>query len=175
MTQIHSPETVNSNTKFVAAEIQRILAGKLFDTYQLQFLPSQTIIVSKNTGIILNVESTNPNDLDPSQMSSGNTIDLRHLTILPGFVDTHVHCKCLFCGISTDVEFLTGSFPAFLRGNIMGRPDYKREPCGENRPGHRPCTQNPFVWLHNRKVCFESSILSFNGLSNEQGSWNRRR
>ncbi|KAJ4476822.1 hypothetical protein C8R41DRAFT_904808 [Lentinula lateritia] len=97
MTQIHSPETVNSNTKFVAAEIQRILAGKLFDTYQLQFLPSQTIIVSKNTGIILNVESTNPNDLDPSQMSSGNTIDLRHLTILPGFVDTHVHCKCLFC------------------------------------------------------------------------------
>ncbi|KAJ3861454.1 hypothetical protein EV359DRAFT_47143 [Lentinula novae-zelandiae] len=97
MTQIHSPETVNSNTKFFAADTQRILAGKLFDTYQLQFLPSQTIIVSKSTGIILNVESTNPNDLDPSQMSSGNTIDLRHLTILPGFVDTHVHCKCLFC------------------------------------------------------------------------------
>ncbi|KAJ3891481.1 hypothetical protein GG344DRAFT_76878 [Lentinula edodes] len=84
MTQIHSPETVNSNTKFVAADTQRILAGKLFDTYQLQFLPSQTIIVSKSTGIILNVESTNPSDLDPSQMSSGNTIDLRHLTILPG-------------------------------------------------------------------------------------------
>ena len=27
-------------------------------------------------------------------ISKGDVIDLRGLTVLPGFIDTHVHCKC---------------------------------------------------------------------------------
>ncbi|THU86359.1 hypothetical protein K435DRAFT_782900 [Dendrothele bispora CBS 962.96] len=74
----------------------KIFAGKLFDPLTLEFLPSQCITVCKDTGIILQVEEFNPEDVEstlltPSSESNLDVIDLRHLTVLPGFVDVHVH------------------------------------------------------------------------------------
>ncbi|KAJ3839521.1 hypothetical protein F5878DRAFT_581607 [Lentinula raphanica] len=66
---------------------QKILAGRLFDPYKLQFLRAQTITILKSSGLILTVEDTNDDDISDDT----DTIDLRHLTILPGFVDAHVH------------------------------------------------------------------------------------
>jgi dihydroorotase-like cyclic amidohydrolase len=66
--------------------ISRILAGQLFDPYLLQLVPNQLITVSLNTGLVLDVCSYTSDQLPPE------TIDLRHLTVVPGFVDAHVHC-----------------------------------------------------------------------------------
>ncbi|KAJ6564639.1 hypothetical protein B0H19DRAFT_81191 [Mycena capillaripes] len=62
-----------------------ILAGQLFDPYLLRLVPNQLITVSRKTGLVLNVSSFVSNQLPP------DTIDLRHLTVVSGFVDVHVH------------------------------------------------------------------------------------
>ncbi|KAJ7881117.1 hypothetical protein B0H14DRAFT_3082648 [Mycena olivaceomarginata] len=65
--------------------ISRILAGQLFDPYLLRLVPNQLITVSLNTGLVLDVCSYTSDQLPPE------TIGLRHLTVVPGFVDAHVH------------------------------------------------------------------------------------
>ncbi|KAK7023162.1 Amidohydro-rel domain-containing protein [Favolaschia claudopus] len=64
----------------------RILAGQLFDPYLLQLVPNQLITVSHQTGLVLDVCTFKAGDELPAE-----TIDLRHLTVVPGFVDVHVH------------------------------------------------------------------------------------
>ncbi|KAK7052074.1 Amidohydro-rel domain-containing protein [Favolaschia claudopus] len=64
----------------------RILAGQLFDPYLLELVPNQLITVSHQTGLVLHVCSFKAGDELPPE-----TIDLRHLTVVPGFVDVHVH------------------------------------------------------------------------------------
>ncbi|KAH7914545.1 hypothetical protein BJ138DRAFT_1098600 [Hygrophoropsis aurantiaca] len=80
-------------------QVTRILAGKLFDPYTLELLENQVITVDKESGLILNVQFS-PNFIDTIEPdgtvpviapSVVEVIDLRHLTVLPGFVDTHVH------------------------------------------------------------------------------------
>lgn len=61
----------------------QILAGQLFDPHKLQFLPNQVITISR--GLVLDVKNLSDVELAP------DAIDLRHLTVLPGFVDVHVH------------------------------------------------------------------------------------
>ncbi|KAF8176349.1 hypothetical protein K438DRAFT_76868 [Mycena galopus ATCC 62051] len=64
----------------------RIAAGQLFDPYLRHLVPNQLITVSRETGLVLDVCSfTSSSELPPE------TIDLRHLTVVPGFVDVHVH------------------------------------------------------------------------------------
>ncbi|KAF9461895.1 hypothetical protein BDZ94DRAFT_1322965 [Collybia nuda] len=64
-----------------------ILAGQIFDSHACKFVPNQVISVDGVNGTILGVQDhahfTKPKDED--------FIDLRHLTVLPGFVDAHVH------------------------------------------------------------------------------------
>lgn len=68
----------------------KIIAGKLFDPETLEFLENKVITVSEDTGLIHDVQSLSEvADLD---LTSSLTIDLRASTVLPGFVDTHVHC-----------------------------------------------------------------------------------
>ncbi len=59
-----------------------ILAGRLFDPSSEDFVDSQLIAVSKRTGLIVDVHDYTAGSVD---------IDLGHLTVLPGFVDAHVH------------------------------------------------------------------------------------
>lgn len=65
-----------------------ILTSRIFDPEHLGFLSDQTIRVHSKTGLITSVEAT----VLPNDLAAGNVLDLRHLTVLPGFVDTHVHC-----------------------------------------------------------------------------------
>ncbi|KAH7886385.1 hypothetical protein F5I97DRAFT_1810064 [Phlebopus sp. FC_14] len=69
-----------------------IIAGKLFDPYSLNLVENQLITVSNESGLILGVSPYTGNDTsNPGDTIGANVIDLRHLTVLPGFVDTHVH------------------------------------------------------------------------------------
>jgi imidazolonepropionase-like amidohydrolase len=61
-----------------------VLAGKLFDSVHAEFLSNQLIIVSQYTGRITSVKHY--------QGHEHVDINLSHLTVLPGFVDAHVHC-----------------------------------------------------------------------------------
>jgi N-acyl-D-aspartate/D-glutamate deacylase len=87
---------------------QRILTSKLFqvgrtgETLDNPWMRDAILVLLKSNGRILDVRPTNDEDLaalassDPSvrDESKADVLDLRGLTILPGFIDTHVHCKC---------------------------------------------------------------------------------
>jgi cytosine/adenosine deaminase-related metal-dependent hydrolase len=67
----------------------KILAGKLFDPYELKLVPNQVITVSPEYGFIVDVQPIA--DVGEFDILGEDIIDLRHLTVLPGFVDAHVH------------------------------------------------------------------------------------
>ncbi|KAJ6598180.1 hypothetical protein DFH09DRAFT_1394180 [Mycena vulgaris] len=70
---------------------RRILAGNLFDPYLLQLVPNQLITVSRKTGLVLDVCTFSPASVRQILLDDPDTIDLCHLTVVPGFVDAHVH------------------------------------------------------------------------------------
>jgi imidazolonepropionase-like amidohydrolase len=58
----------------------------LFDSKQKQLIPNTSLTINTRTGLITNVFKR-----DAPIVSTPNTIDLRGLTVLPGFVDAHTH------------------------------------------------------------------------------------
>ena len=73
----------------------KIYAGKLFDPYTKQLLRNRLITFSPAKGLILAVTEVHSDHLDSVARVQGTDtqlIDLRDHTVLPGFVDTHVHC-----------------------------------------------------------------------------------
>ncbi|KAF9023920.1 hypothetical protein BDZ89DRAFT_1041420 [Hymenopellis radicata] len=66
-----------------------ILAGRMFNSRQERFLENQVITVSKATGLITNIQPYTPTSFKSDD--SAEVINLLHLTVLPGFVDAHVH------------------------------------------------------------------------------------
>ncbi|KAF9237060.1 hypothetical protein BU15DRAFT_49217 [Melanogaster broomeanus] len=77
---------------FDAGETTIIIAGKLFDPYSLDLVEKQLITVSNESGLILEVSPYSGSDpLSEWRFATENVIDLSTLTVLPGFVDAHVH------------------------------------------------------------------------------------
>ncbi|KIJ66589.1 hypothetical protein HYDPIDRAFT_109654 [Hydnomerulius pinastri MD-312] len=72
------------------AAVTIVIAGKLFDPYSLDLLENRVITVSNESGLILDVSAYSGNASE-WQFTSANVINLQNLTVLPGFVDTHVH------------------------------------------------------------------------------------
>lgn len=67
-----------------------ILTNNYFNSTEAEFVQEDHVItVDTSHGVILRVEKATKASSDP------DVIDLRGLTVLPGFVDTHVHCKRL--------------------------------------------------------------------------------
>lgn len=76
----------------VAVKTTRIYAGKLFDPEAQKLLPNRLITIAADSGLILSVEKYASGDV-PSEETE-DVIDLSNATVLPGLVDTHVHCGC---------------------------------------------------------------------------------
>ena len=76
----------------LCTETTRIYAGKLFDSEAQELLPNRVITIDTDSGLILSVDGFDPEDV-PSEESE-KFIDLSDATVLPGLVDTHVHCGC---------------------------------------------------------------------------------
>jgi cytosine/adenosine deaminase-related metal-dependent hydrolase len=70
-----------------------IAAGKLFDPYERALLGPHVITVNTDSGLI---EDVKPDDdgFQSLDFFDTSTVDLRGQTVLPGFVDAHVHCEC---------------------------------------------------------------------------------
>ena len=75
--------------------ISKILAGQLYDPHLRQLVPNQLITVCRATGVVVRVETFTAADAQVALRDDPETIDLRHLTLCPGFVDAHVHCASL--------------------------------------------------------------------------------
>jgi hypothetical protein len=74
-----------------------ILAGKLFDSQERRMLRDQVILIDQDVGVILDVLNFG----DFKELHGNDTkidfMDLGHLTLIPGLVDVHVHCKRCPC------------------------------------------------------------------------------
>ncbi|RDB26525.1 hypothetical protein Hypma_005642 [Hypsizygus marmoreus] len=68
-----------------------ILAGRIFDSHARKLVANQVITVDRETGVILHVQDSTNWSLNKRGALVDDVIDLQHLTILPGFVDAHVH------------------------------------------------------------------------------------
>lgn len=71
----------------------KIYAGKIFDSYSCELVSKKLITVSPESGLIQALESYSPRDLQAEDFSDPDTMDLSNQTVLPGFVDAHVHRK----------------------------------------------------------------------------------
>ncbi|KAI0355152.1 hypothetical protein OH77DRAFT_1403522 [Trametes cingulata] len=69
----------------------RIYAGKLFDPQTLELQPHRVVTVSPSSGLVLDVKPYSAEELEDIAFTDENHVDLRHATVLPGFVDAHVH------------------------------------------------------------------------------------
>ncbi|PIL31293.1 hypothetical protein GSI_05991 [Ganoderma sinense ZZ0214-1] len=70
----------------------RIYAGKLFDPHALQLLPQRVVTVSEALGLVVDVRPYAEGEASAVDFARDETaIDLRDATVLPGFVDAHVH------------------------------------------------------------------------------------
>lgn len=77
-----------SRTKVLA-----ILAGKLFDSQERCILEDQVIMIDQELGVILDVLNLGVFKRLHGKDDGIDFMDLGHLTIIPGLVDVHVHCK----------------------------------------------------------------------------------
>ncbi|KAI1790921.1 hypothetical protein LXA43DRAFT_1013566 [Ganoderma leucocontextum] len=70
----------------------RIYAGKLFDPHGLQLLPQCVVTVSEDLGLVVDVRPYSEQEANAVDFARDEAaIDLRDATVLPGFVDAHVH------------------------------------------------------------------------------------
>jgi imidazolonepropionase-like amidohydrolase len=105
---LRKSDEISGNHHTKASKHQRILTSKLFqvgpngETLDNPWMQDATIVILKTNGRVLDVRPTNDEDLaalasfNPSvgcDESKVDVLDLRGLTILPGFIDTHVHCQ----------------------------------------------------------------------------------
>jgi cytosine/adenosine deaminase-related metal-dependent hydrolase len=99
MTQtINSPDSTKKSFKILVGRI--VTADPISGALKKPFLTDQAIEISSTSGRILSIGPTTQSDIQqlalletssPSNVSSGDIIDLRNKTVLPGFIDTHVH------------------------------------------------------------------------------------
>ncbi|KAH9830427.1 uncharacterized protein C8Q71DRAFT_785711 [Rhodofomes roseus] len=69
----------------------KIYAGKLYDPYTLELLPRRVITTSAESGLVLDVETYDAADEASVDFADPAVVDLREATVLPGFVDAHIH------------------------------------------------------------------------------------
>lgn len=73
----------------------KIYAGKLYDPYTLALLPQRVITTSAESGLVLDVAPYSAEDEAGVDFADPAVVDLRQATVLPGFVDAHVHREYL--------------------------------------------------------------------------------
>lgn len=88
-----------------------IYTKAIFDPFTRALLPNRIISVDKSTGVIVDVwegvVSSIGHNRERAYAGEGvkhleeedeiEVVDLKHLTVLPGLVDVHVHCKPSMC------------------------------------------------------------------------------
>lgn len=107
----------------LATDEMKIVAGRIFDSENAEFISNQIITVSNKTGLIQRVQ---PLSEDPHlNFSSSDVIDLRGQTVLPGFIDTHVHRQFIAVIFRDHTILISGfSLPSSVCRNVLERSEY---------------------------------------------------
>lgn len=88
---MESPNSAEGATKS-EGRVYGILAGKIFDSRARKLVENQVVLVDRELGVILDI--INLNEFQQAQRNEDiEVIDLGQWTLVPGFVDAHVHCK----------------------------------------------------------------------------------
>ncbi|KAF8989726.1 hypothetical protein BDQ17DRAFT_1372904 [Cyathus striatus] len=74
-----------------ARPVYRILAGKIFDSQARTLVLNQSITIDKEYGVILDVRSSTEPPYTQPGSEKVEIVDLKKMTVVPGFVDVHVH------------------------------------------------------------------------------------
>ncbi|GLB43774.1 putative amidohydrolase family protein [Lyophyllum shimeji] len=80
-----------------SSNVYHIFAGKLFDSHSRKLVPKQAITIDRDSGTILKVQDVADFWAESERRRLADNgvaeeiVDLMHLTVLPGFVDAHVH------------------------------------------------------------------------------------
>lgn len=91
------PPSVTSTPAVLNLNVYHILAGKLFDSRARKLVTQQCITVDKDSGVILKVQdvadfwSASERGAWLKDGVKEEILNCSDLTILPGFVDAHVH------------------------------------------------------------------------------------
>ncbi|KAI0652579.1 hypothetical protein C8Q79DRAFT_898223 [Trametes meyenii] len=89
---VGSWRTYSDNPNAIPLEGPFALTRALFDPETLQLQPRRVVTVSQLSGLVLDVQPYSERDVRSVDFSDENTVvDLRDATVLPGFVDAHVH------------------------------------------------------------------------------------
>lgn len=93
---ITPPATPVSSMKTFTTRRLRILASRVFDSISCIFLVNQAITISRVTGLIIDVRPISALE-DVFEDGKIDVIDLlnENITLIPGLIDTHVHCEQL--------------------------------------------------------------------------------
>lgn len=98
-----------------------IYADRYFDSQSASFVDdSLAISVSEETGLIHNIQPLSELANNPPNVPN-KVIDLRGFTLLPGFVDAHVHCESVCQKQLHNCHFFT-SLSASVHRDVLGRP-----------------------------------------------------
>lgn len=129
------------------------------------FDQDRTIEISRRSGRILRVRLTTDSDLEllhPTttqgpEVQSDDVIDLRGKTVLPGFIDTHVHCKFMLYYVHmlydlTTYDVVLVSLLTSLCRHKLGGPGHAREYRGKNHSSCCTCTGHSLSRIHDREV-----------------------
>lgn len=134
-----------------------ILAGKMFDSQAATLRHNVLLTVSAGTGLVVAVDTFED---DPAWLAQRGvdltdeaaTIDLRGLTVLPGFVDAHVHREShVHLRKMTMVDERASVPPSVLRDQLGG-PGYARESRRAHRPRDAARARHVDGGLHRRTV-----------------------
>lgn len=86
--------SAGGNASWSSGKVYGILAGKLFDSRRRKLLQDQVIMIDRELGVIVDVISLD--EFQRSRRSDGiEFMDFGQWTIVPGFVDVHVHSEGL--------------------------------------------------------------------------------
>ncbi|KAH9944496.1 uncharacterized protein BXZ73DRAFT_39975 [Epithele typhae] len=92
MTNLAHRSTPIAGSKDDGERFISIYAGKLFDSHSQQLLPCRVVSISRDSGLVADVQEWGPEDVRGLDFANdASLVDLREATVLPGFVDTHVH------------------------------------------------------------------------------------
>lgn len=156
MVSIHSRSSPDTQP-YLKGGVYHILAGRIFDSYTRKLIPDQVITVDRNEGIILEVQDYSTFTSRSTSASEGNaeTIDLKHLTILPGFVDSHVHRTHRHLPRPTILLLiaLINSVSACVLRHAMERSSYYRKHRRTLVESGCTCAANFDGRIHNCSVC----------------------
>ncbi len=127
-----------------------ILAGRMFNSRQEVFWENQVITVSKTTGLIVDICPYTPTSFCKRD-DSAEVIDLLHLTVLPGFVDAHVHCTNP-PPYSRLIAYRAASFSSCVLRNVMERPGDEGKRCRAHDTGDHSRQKDSHGRLYYRPV-----------------------